>query len=80
MCLQKDGSGIAQDMSWINLTNVYAYTQLKQVSEDNIYPGKCGALSFLFYSISFFSVDDQLNKLILVPANGTEPMVLRTLN
>ena len=38
-----------------------------------------GALYFLFYSISFFSDGDQLNKLTSGPANGLQPMVLKTL-
>lgn len=35
---------------------------------------------FCFFSISLFWDGDQLNKLILGPANGLQPMVLKTLH
>lgn len=63
----------------MDLISIRAYSQLKQVSEDSIYPCKCSAVYFLFYSISFFSDGDQLNKLISGSANGLQPMVLKTL-
>lgn len=64
----------------MDLINMHAYTQLKQVSEENIYPYKCSAPYFLFYSVSFFSDGDYLNKLISGPANWLQPKVLKTLH